>query len=901
MAAPREPGQSDTQIGQSVTPGSQPDTQIEQPDTQIEKTPLRPPAGARGADHRFTPGTLLAGRYQVVALLGKGGMGEVYHADDRRLGQPVALKFLPAALAKDPERLEHLVNEVRLGRQISHPNVCRLYDIVEADADHFLVMEYVDGENLALLLRRIGRLPVDKGLEIARGICAGLAAAHDKGIIHRDLKPANVMVDGRGHARIADFGLATLADRGPAAKVAGTPAYMAPEQLNGEPASPRSDVFSLGLVLYEMFTGRRLYVGESIDALRSQHADSAPPSMSSLSEDIDPAVDRLVHLCLARDPRQRPDSARAVLAALPGGDPLQAALLAGETPSPEMVAAAAKVGDLRPAVAWACLLSGLGVLLLTAWVSERTWLLRYVPSSKPPDALVARAGDVLTRLGYRQPPVDSAHDFDVRREVLEYVRSHDPSPSRWQRLASLRPGSLLMAYRQSPRPLVAASWTVTAPWDPPLLGRIDRTHPPFDVPGMTETVLDTEGRLVAFAAVPPRLDPASGPWPEVDWSIALAEAGLDPLHLRAAAPRTGAPVDTDRKAAWDFVNPDQPDMPVRVEAAAYRGRPVYFEVQGPWWRPPDASGDESVTLQATGAAFLVMTAVITAAVAVLVRRNLRRGRGDRRGALKVALFTSVAFTMAQLLMAGHTTDMLAEYNLVSLILAQGWYYALLVWALYLALEPALRRRWPYALVSWSRLLAGRLRDPLVGRDVLVGILAGIAVMLVVRLSILAPAWFGGVPVAPRVAPLTMLSDLRSTAQVFLTAAAIAPVHAMWSLFGLYLLHRGVRRVWLAAMLLVFPVWLAFTSALEGVIIGGPSGILKSIVAVALLVRFGLLAQAGFFFTLWVIQVAPLTVDWSAWYAGRSFATLLFFALALLGAAHATLAGKPPFGRALSED
>jgi len=894
MAAPREPGQSDTQIGPSSTPTAQSDTQIDIP-------ALLPPAGPRGADRRFTPGTLLAGRYQVVALLGKGGMGEVYHADDRRLGQPVALKFLPAALAKDPERLEHLVNEVRLGRQISHPNVCRLYDIVEADGHHFLVMEYVDGENLASLLRRIGRLPVDKALEIARGICAGLAAAHDKGIIHRDLKPANVMVDGRGHARIADFGLATLADRGPTARVAGTPAYMAPEQLNGEPASPRSDVFALGLVLYEMFTGKRVYVGESIEALRSQHADSAPPSMSSASEDIDPAVERLIHLCLARDPGQRPDSARAVLAALPGGDPLQAALLAGETPSPEMVAAAAKVGDLRPAVAWACLLSGLLGLLLAAWVSERTWLLRYLPSSRPPDALVARAGDVLTRLGYRQPPADSARVFDVRREVLDYIRSHDPSPSRVERLASIRPGPPLLAYRQSPRPLVAASWWVSAPWDPPLLGRLDRTHPPFDVPGMTETVLDTDGRLVAFAAVPPRLDAESGPWPEVDWSIALAEAGLDPLQLHAAPPRSRAPVDTDRKAAWDGVNPAQPDMPVHVEAAAYRGRPVYFEVQGPWWRPPGAGEDENGTLQATGAAALVMTAVITAAVAVLVRRNLRRGRGDRRGALKVALFTSVAFTMSQLLRAGHTTDVLAEYNLVSLTLALGWYYALLVWALYLALEPALRRRWPYALVSWSRLLAGRLRDPLVGRDVLVGILAGMAVMLVVRLSILAPAWFGGVPVAPRWTPLPPLSDPRSAAEIFHSAAAIAPVYAMWSLFGLYLLHTWVRRVWLASLLLVFPVWLAFTSALEGVIVGGPSGILKSIVAVAVLVRFGLLAQASFFFTLWVIALAPLTLDWSAWYAGRSFAILLFFALALLGAAHATLAGKPPFARALFED
>jgi eukaryotic-like serine/threonine-protein kinase len=881
MAAPRETGTS--------------------ANTQTElMTPL-PAAGVRVSEGRFTPGTVLAGRYQVVAQLGKGGMGEVYRADDRRLGQPVALKFLPAALAKHPDRLERLVDEVRIGRQVSHPNVCRLYDIVEADGDHFVVMEYVDGEDLASLLRRIGRLPADKALEIARDICAGLAAAHDKGVIHRDLKPANVMVDGRGHARIADFGLATLADRGPTGQVWGTPAYMAPEQFNGAPASPRSDVFALGLVLYEAFTGKRAYDGNSVEELRTQHADSAPPSMSSAARDIDPAVERVIHLCLARDPEQRPDSARAVLAALPGGDPLQAALLAGETPSPEMVAAAAKVGDLRPAVAWACLLSGLVGLLLVAWVTERTGLPRYVASSRSPEALVERARDVITRLGYGQPPVDSVHILDVDKEALEYVRGQDPSPSRWQRLASMRPGPLLLVHRQSPQQLVAASWTVTAPWEPPLLGSIDRDHPPFNLPGMTMAELDTQGRLVAFAAVPLRLDPASGPWHEVDWSVALAEAGLDPRNLRAAAPRSRAPVDTDQKAAWDGVNPDQPDMPVRVEAASYHGRPVYFEVQGPWWRPPNAGEDDPANVQAAGGVFLVMTAIIAVAIAVLVRRNLRRGRGDRRGALKVALLTSVAFTVGQLIRAEHTTSVLAEFNLITLILSLGCYVALLLWALYLALEPALRRRWPYALVSWSRLLAGRLSDPLVGRDALVGILGGIALILVLRVSILVPTWLGGAPLMPRVAGIPQFSDARLAVEIFPSSAALAPVYAMWSLFGFYILHSWVKRVWLAALLLTFPVWLGFTTAFEGVILGIPTGILKSIIAVVVLVRFGLLAQAVLFFTLMVLTVAPLTLDSSAWYGGRSFATLIFFAAALLGAAYVTLGGKPPFGRALVED
>ena len=178
---------------------------------------------------RFLPGSLLAERYRVVALLGRGGMGEVYRADDLTLGQPVALKFLPEEAAKDPGLLERFRGEVRIARKVSHPNVCRVYDVGEVDGQTYFTMEYVDGEDLASLLRRIGRLPNDKAVDIARQLCAGLAAAHAKGVLHRDLKPANIMLDGRGQAVITDFGLAALTDQVPGAEVrSGTPAYMAP-------------------------------------------------------------------------------------------------------------------------------------------------------------------------------------------------------------------------------------------------------------------------------------------------------------------------------------------------------------------------------------------------------------------------------------------------------------------------------------------------------------------------------------------------------------------------------------------------------------------------------------------------------------------------------------------------
>ncbi len=156
-------------------------------------------ASSGSIDHgRFQPGSILGGRYRVLGRLGKGGMGEVYRADDLKLGQPVALKFLPADVDRDPARLTQLHTEVRMARQVAHPNVCRVYDIDETDGHTFLSMEYVDGEDFGSLLKRIGRFPQDRAIEVARQICSGLAAAHERGVIHRDFKPANVMLDSAG-------------------------------------------------------------------------------------------------------------------------------------------------------------------------------------------------------------------------------------------------------------------------------------------------------------------------------------------------------------------------------------------------------------------------------------------------------------------------------------------------------------------------------------------------------------------------------------------------------------------------------------------------------------------------------------------------------------------------------
>ena len=401
----------------------------------------------------FAPGTILAERYRIIGLVGHGGMGEVYRADDLKLGQPVALKFLPERLAAEPSFLDRFYAEVRHARGVSHPNVCRVYDVGEIDGRHFLSMEYVDGEDLASLLRRIGRLGGERAVEIAREIVAGLAAAHDKGVLHRDLKPGNVMIDGRGRAKITDFGLAVGVedDRG-GGEVSGTPAYMAPEQLAGRGSSVQSDLYALGLVLYELFTGRKAFEAATLAEWRHKHSQEPPTAPSTVTPGLDASVERVILRCLEKEPGRRPRSAAAVAAALPGGDPLAAAIAAGETPSPEMVAAAGSDEGMKPAAALACLISILAGLALVAYLSPRAYRHGHVPLEKPPEALAERSKEIIRRFSYAEKPADTAWGFSGNGEYRRWVEEHDQSKDRWKGIESGRPAAIYFWYRQSPAP-----------------------------------------------------------------------------------------------------------------------------------------------------------------------------------------------------------------------------------------------------------------------------------------------------------------------------------------------------------------------------------------------------------------------------------------------------------------
>jgi tRNA A-37 threonylcarbamoyl transferase component Bud32 len=282
-------------------------------------------------------------------MAGRGGEGEVYRAEDLKLGQTVAIKMLPEAFRSDDRRLARLVHEVRTSRRVAHPNVCRVYDIVEGDGVSFLTMEWIEGDDLASVLRRGGRLPKDTAMGMARQICAGVAAAHDEGVLHLDLKPSNVMVDDRGVIRITDFGLAEAAAfvRGERAR-AGTPLYMSPEQLAGGDVTAQSDIYALGLILYELFTGTRAFPARSIEELLRVRA-APPPPPSSVAPNIHPAVERVILRCLDVDPARRPPSGREVAAALPGGRRLADALAAAQRKADRIAAFREELTELRRA------------------------------------------------------------------------------------------------------------------------------------------------------------------------------------------------------------------------------------------------------------------------------------------------------------------------------------------------------------------------------------------------------------------------------------------------------------------------------------------------------------------------------------------------------------------------
>jgi len=819
---------------------------------------------------RFPAGTVLANRYRIIGLVGQGGMGEVYRANDLKLGQPVALKFLPAATGKNQQLLDRFHAEVRIARRVSHPNVCRVYDIGEVGGSTFLSMEYLDGEDLRSLLRRIGRLPPDKAVEIARKLCAGLAASHDRGVLHRDLKPANIMIDGRGQVLIMDFGLAALAGELDGAQLrSGTPAYMAPEQLAGKEVSVRSDIYALGLVLHEMFTGKRAFEDGS--------QRTTPTAVSSLAKDIDPLVERVILRCLDLDPRKRPASALAVAAALPGGDPLEAALAAGHTPTPGMVAASGDTQGISVRTAEICLAWILAGCVAAVILGEKANILLRTPFPHSPEILAQKADEMIQSFGYTVPPADRAYHFSFDTAYLTYAEKQGKPDAYRDHLAKGQPPLIYFRYRQSPEPLIVSS---------PFSSYVSRDDPPPIISGMIGLSLDPRGRLLQLEAVPPQLEENSSSPAPFDWKALFTAAGLDLTRFTPAAPQWISLAPFDARAAWTGSYASAPEIPLRIEAAAWRGKPVFFRFIGPWSKPERMEHFSEVLSVALA---LPVAALVALALGVfLAWRNFRAKRGDIRGANRVAAFVFAA-ALLQGMLSAHHAALSGEFEVFVLCALSAARPAADIWALYLAFEPFVRRRWPQSMISWSRVLSGGFRDPLVGGHLLIGVALGIGLALLNLGNRLAREHYGPFAGFQLLATL----DARALASSLLAWLTGAMLLGMLLTLILMLVRVVLRRQWLAAAAVVL---LGASTAMGD---AHPEIMLVFRISLFTLLVVTLFWFGGLLPTIACVMVGETLgdfpiADFSTWYGSTTVLVLVAILALTAFAFHTAVAGRPLF-------
>ena len=793
-----------------------------------------------------------------------------------------------------------LRNEVRQARQISHANVCRVYDIGEANRELYLSMEYVDGEDLAALLKRIGRLSIDKGIEIARKLCAGLAAAHAKGVLHRDFKPANIMIDGQGEVRIMDFGLAAVAENiDPADVRSGTPAYMSPEQLAGREATRQSDIYALGLVLYELFTGKPPFATHDLQELLRMREGTPATTPSTLIPEITPRLERAVLSCLEPDAKLRPSSALEVSASLPGGDPLAEALAAGETPSPDLVAAAGPTEGLAPRRALLLTMTIVALATAIVFVTPRVHMLLMVPLANSPETLTVRARDAVRALGYDAQPTHTATGFETDFGYYAADHAHElravPGGSRyeaWRSILGKVPSPLTFWYRQSPDLLIPRQ--SAGP-----VRRVTLQDPPIVDAGMIVAVVDLEGHLQKFTAVPAdgTVDSASGP----DWTVPFRLAGLD-LQRFTSSGSTAAGDGT--RVSWTGSRPDRPDLPIRVDAMAHGGRIAAFDVRYPWTSATvSTTASPSPPMLAT-----VLGLLLIAATALSARYNVQRGRSDVRGAYRLAIgFGAIVLAIWALTT---DTDAAASFaDLQSRALPYAAFAGLMSGLVYLGIEPWIRRYWPETMITWSRVLSGRWADPVVGRDVLVAIAWGLGCTLTMRLIGVLIMRLGDPPEPPTMiyspmglgvakllsVPVLVADLLAHVAQGYASATAY--------FLGLFLFRAVLHRGWLAAM-----ACFGFSTTMTAAYLMSPAsgyafGSMNPVVLLALLtiagvislivsLRHGIFAAVMFTIVAMLTDGFLLTPHFGAWYGRSTLVGLVIVGALTVWALRTSLAGRP---------
>ena len=454
--------------------------------------------------------------------------------------------------------------------------------------------------------------------------------------------------------------------------------------------------------MYEIFTGKKPYEAATYDEMARLREKSAPTAPSTHLKEIDPLVERVMLRCLEKNPAKRPTSALQVSAALPGGDPLAAALAAGETPSPEMVAAAGETEGFRPAIAWGCLLLVVVGLVVTVVLAQKTQLLNLVPLPSPPEVLAAKAREMARDFGYTATPLDTAYSFRLRPGFLDYLEKNDRSLTRWNKLAAGVPPTVEFWYRESPG--FMSNITLGS------YGLVDPENPPNLISGMWRIFLDTQGHLLRFEAVPPQFDTSTEAASLPNWGSLFAAAGLDADQFKSVPPQWTPLAATDARAAWEGIWPGHPELPLRVEAASYRGKPVYFSLISPWTKPDRMDAEQVTTgeLIELTITYIVFFSIVTLGV-VMARSNVRSGRSDRRGATRLALLVFVSLAGVYV-MAAHHVPGLPELGILFTAVALG----LMVGDDRVAAVCRARTARPQALAGFVDLLGSRVGRAVTG-------------------------------------------------------------------------------------------------------------------------------------------------------------------------------------------